>query len=204
MAINLSSPILSDPNKMIRWFGSALLTLVVACNLTGCMTLDGIKDHSLFGKKKGPPCGKVAQIAVTWESQVLFAPDPVKNGQPSPVLAGRIYLFSPEYVPVKAEGTVSVQLFVPGSQEPMEQWNMDAKLLENVVSRDTIGWGYNLPLPWATYHPGLRDVELSVCYTTKEGIPLYSRSTLKLEHGEREFRVSQRVQTGDGKIIEKK
>jgi hypothetical protein len=167
----------------------------------GCFSL----ENWVVAKK--PPCGQVCQVAATWESQVFFTPDPVHGGKPSPVLGGRVYLFDQHYQSVACTGDMMVQLYVEGPPDKggqpvlLEQWNYPQQVLQTLCSKDMIGWGYTLALPWATFNPAISKVEIAVCYTTAGGVPQYSRTKLKLQHGERPFRMTENLQTGSGQVI---
>lgn len=175
----------------------------LALALAGCAMTD---SHVA---KKPPPCGAVCQVAATWDNQVQMIPDPVNGGKPSPVLAGRVFLFDQGYQSLSHDvGKITVQLFVEGppGAEPVlvERWNLDGKTLERLGSRDMVGWGYNLLLPWGTYNPVVSNVEIAVCYEAPGKVPLYSRSKLKLQHTERVFNVTASVQTGNPPAVQPK
>jgi hypothetical protein len=141
----------------------------------------------------GPPTpeGAPAQVLTTWEPQVVWAPDPVHNGTPSPTLVGRVYLFGPDLgFPMTGDGSLAVELYAGAqSGEPaalVETWNIDAESLKKFLRRDAIGWGYTLNLPWGSYRPELTRVRLKVRYEPSgEGAkPLYAEgSPFTLDHG---------------------
>jgi hypothetical protein len=153
---------------------------VLLFGAAGCATLD------LLGCADGPPTGVVHQVAAAWNNQVIFTPDPVHGGTPTPGLAGRLYLFGPEMGhPFAGDGSLVVDLFdeVPGGPDgkpvQRERWNIDKDTLHRLLKKDWVGWGYTLFLPWATYRPEVTQVRLRVCYQPAKGAPIYAeeRST---------------------------
>ncbi len=129
------------------------------------------------------PHGTVCQVVTTWNHQVVYAPDPVHAGAPTPGLIGRLYLFGQEIsYPLVEEGTVVVDLYDdtkpnPGeTHPPLEEWRLDRETLKRLVKRDTIGWGYTVFLPWGTYKPEVKLVHLKVRYEATKGTPLYTES----------------------------
>jgi hypothetical protein len=174
----------------------ALLALGCTISLSGCLTTEQ------WLTKKGPPTGEVSHLAAKWENQVFQAPNLDKNGETIPCLGGRLYLFGPDMkFPIAAKGTITVQMLVDGLVEAdgrpkaLETWNYGAKDLKAGLNKDIIGWGYTVLLPWSTFHPGITNVELVLCYTPPQGVPLYSRTPLRLQHEQREFQKSVQVQT---------
>jgi hypothetical protein len=137
---------------------------------------------------KGPagesmPHGTVCQIVTTWNHQVVYAPDPVHAGAPTPGVIGRLYLFGQEIsYPLVEEGSAVVDLYddtkanTGEARPPLEEWRLDPATLKRLVKRDTIGWGYTLFLPWATYKPDIKLVHLKIRYEPAKGTPLYAES----------------------------
>jgi hypothetical protein len=58
----------------------------------------------------------------------------------------------------------------------LELWNFNKETLRQLASRDTIGWGYTLFLPWGTYNPAIKAVHMKICYAPPKSIPLYDES----------------------------
>jgi hypothetical protein len=125
----------------------------------------------------------------TWVTQLQFEPDILHDGRPTPCLVGRLYLFGPDGAStVTARGDLKVQLRVSdvigpdGEPKLIEEWPFPDHLLQEMCSNDKwIGWGYRIVLPWATYHPALKNLTMSVAFTPKGGFPIYSRSKLVLQ-----------------------
>ncbi|MGF1579351.1 MAG: hypothetical protein ACFCD0_08320 [Gemmataceae bacterium] len=159
-----------------------LTILFLVC--PGCVSLPLWSNHK---NREEPPVGEVVEIVPRWERQVIFLPDPGKDGQPGPNLAMRLYLFDKNLKPCRADGFLEVKLSLEGPpQSPhdgkvLECWAFNKEMLCPAASKDRmIGWGYNVPLPWATYQPNLTKLQMNIKYTTKEGNILYKRSKLKL------------------------
>jgi hypothetical protein len=162
------------------------VVLVVGASLSaGCVMLD---TH--LTKRDAPPTGPAAQVVVTWDKSVRFAPDPAHGGAPNPGVAGRLYLFGTDCsFPLAADGSLQVELYddTPlasgGKAVLKEQWNIDKDTLKRLLRKDMIGWGYSLFLPWGTYSPDITRVHLMVRYTPTGGIPLFAPSeTVSLGH----------------------
>lgn len=152
---------------------AAALMLTLA---TGCVTMDAL----LLGDD-APPTDPPCQVVATWTNQVIFTPDPTHNGEPTPGLAGRVYLFGQTVGrPVAGNGTLTIDLFQDAhpsagkSPLPLEEWRIDRDTLQRLLRRDPIGWGYTLFLPWATYRPEISHVHLKVRYDPVNGTPLFA------------------------------
>jgi hypothetical protein len=129
------------------------------------------------------PAADVRQVVVAWNPEVVFTPDPTHGGEPTPGVAGRLYLFGPEIDrPLVGDGCLVVDLFDnrPGAggkdAVPLEEWRIDRDTLKRLEKKDAIGCGYTLFLPWATYHPELTQVRLRLRYEPAKGTPLYADS----------------------------
>jgi hypothetical protein len=126
-----------------------------------------------------PPTGPAYQVIATWNNQVIFAPDPVHNGNPAPGLAGRLYLFGPQVdFPMEGDGGVVVDLYDESSGKPvmLEEWRFDKDTLKRLLRKDIIGWGYTLFLPWGTYRPDIQTVRLRLHYDAPGAASLYAES----------------------------
>lgn len=117
------------------------------------------------------------QAVVTWQPRVMVTADVVHSGLPLPGLAGRLYLFgADDGCPLTCDGAVRVELYDARTpqQKLLETWDIDSEKMQLLVRRDVIGWGYTLFLPWSTYDPAINQVQMKVCFTTKNGRKLYS------------------------------
>jgi hypothetical protein len=161
-----------EASQVRRWAVLAAVAVLAA----GCVNL-----ASLVPDSDGPPTGAVCRVAPIWNPQVMFTPDPTRNGMPIPGVAGRLFLFGPQYgFPLSGEGSVVVDLFDParadgkGTEIPLEEWRIDKDTLKRLQVRDDIGWGYTLFLPWSTYRPDLTRVEIRTRFDPVKGSPLYA------------------------------
>jgi len=146
----------------------------------GCVSLG-----SLVPGEDKPPMGDICQVMATWNNQVVFTPDPTHNGDPTPGIAGRLYLFGPTFgYPVAGDGCLVVDLYLdpPGTTTPIagatpvEEWRIDKDTLHRLLRKDAIGWGYTLFLPWGTYKREINQVRLRVRYQPAQGTPLFAET----------------------------
>jgi hypothetical protein len=159
-------------NMPLALIGAALL-------LSGCVVLPE------FLQKSGElPKGQVCQIVATWNKEVVFPPDPVNGGRPSPGLAGRLYLFGRQIdFPLAGDGSLTVDLNCledPADRPPRERWQFDRDNLTKLLRKDVIGWGYTLFLPWGTYQTNVSQVRIKVRYDPPQGAPLFTECHLTL------------------------
>ncbi len=141
---------------------------------SGCFSFE--KPWLALHEPEGPV---VNQAHTYWESRVMVIEDVANNGRPVPGVAGRLYLFGTEIGhPIKGKGAVGVDLYdatagSPGPQsEPLIHVDLDAKSLDMLCRKDTIGWGYTLFLPWDTYRPEIKRIQLNLRYTPAPGPPI--------------------------------
>jgi hypothetical protein len=151
-------------------FGALLLAL------PGCVTTSSFVDM-MPGQQ-----AQVYKVAVAWNPEVVFTPDPVHGGEPVPGIAGRVYLFGEDIKePIPGDGGVVVQLYDSRTKDkdarPLEEWRIDAQTLKRLKRRDVVGWGYTLFLPWGSYQPEINRVTLRLRYQPPKGMPLYADST---------------------------
>ena len=154
---------------------SMLASLVCLC--AGCATTTG----DLLPGGNAPTTGMVAQVSTLWHNQVIFAPDPMHNGEMTPGIAGRVYLFGPNIrEPLVGTGDLVVELFDPSRKGPdggpirLNVWTIDKQTLATRLQHDMIGWGYTLLLPWLEYRAELTDVVIKVHYQEPKSMPIYS------------------------------
>ena len=152
---------------------------IVLAFLGGCVSLD-----PLIPGHDGPPTGQPAcQLVATWSNQVVFTPDPTHNGDLTPGLAGRLYLFGPTLdYPVASDGAMVIDLFdeahpnAANAALPLEEWRLDRDTLQRLLRRDAIGWGYTVFLPWGTYRPDITHVHLKLRFNPVNGTPLFANT----------------------------
>jgi hypothetical protein len=162
------------PSRRLNKFFLPLASLFLL--LAGCMT-----TGSFLGSDG--PASDICRVVVAWHPEVIFTPDPVHGGQPTPGLAGRVYLFGEQIdYPRVGDGSLVVDLYQEAttgekaSSVPLEEWRIDADTLKRLKRKDAVGWGYTVFLPWATYKPEIKWVEMRVCYLPPKGTPLYAQS----------------------------
>jgi hypothetical protein len=170
------------PKKLsIAWGVGALAVLLLLG--AGCATTDSFWSAA----SPGPPKGVVHQVTAWWHNQVLFVPDSVHGGTPMPVLTGRMNLFGPRIDwPLVGDGSVVVDLFeeVPGGPDGKPVWRerftIDKDTLQRLLTKEMMGWGYTLGLPWGTYRPDITQIRLRLRYDPAQGAPFYTESTVTL------------------------
>jgi hypothetical protein len=164
--------------------GGVLLAVVLAvlplagCNSFQTMTSSKWLETSVFDTGSNL---KVNHVLATWEPRVRTTQDAANGGVPLNGLVGRLYLLNDETSQaVDARGMVYVRLqdiSVRGSPQKLAEWKFDAESLKRLKRRDGIAEGYTLFLPWETYRPEVRKVQLQVCYVPEGGSPYFGEPT---------------------------
>jgi len=161
-----------------KFLGRCAALFVACCLLTsgtGCV------DTEFFLRRDPATPPPACQVVATWCPDVVETPDPANRGKPVRGIAGRVYLFGSEVShPLIGDGSLVVDLFdvTSGAQSdlPLEEWRFDPATLKRLEHRDAIGSGYTVFLPWGTYKPEIKRVQLRVRYTPAKGAPLYTES----------------------------
>ena len=174
----------------------------------GCHHLDGLFDDSNNGPmpesqvpppasaappKNAPPPAPVQpselpkSVVATWQHDVsIVTPDPLRDGQATPGLVGRVYLFDHFDHPKCYEGKATVKLFDErpiqgGPPVFLEEWDFPSAALRKLAKKDPIGWGYTLFLPTATINPNITQVRMTVAFTADGAtVPVQSTNTFRL------------------------
>lgn len=165
---------------------AALMALVAGLS-AGCVTTSTSLWHSET-KEPPAPWGTPQTVTALWEQRVMSTADIANGGQPLVGLAGRMYLFGETYgSPIQARGSIVVdcsELRPDGTRALIERWEIDPLTLSRLGRKDDgIGWGYTLFLPWQTYRPDIKRLEMQVKFIPEKGIPLFSqRSAVTLQY----------------------
>ena len=164
-----------SPNSLrLAIFGLCVLAAV------GC---EGMKSFT-----RSEPKPQAARMVTTWKKQVQFGNNPMTSESIAGIM-GRVYLFESEpNAPLTGEGTIAVDLFDESRsdgarREPIEHWDITPDILPKLLQKDAIGQGYSLSLPWSSYRPDIKRVQMQVRYTPKTGDTLVANEVLTLEHG---------------------
>lgn len=143
----------------------------------------------MTGKSEKAPVSKgpASSIAVAWQNRIDYLPDPTKDGNMVPGLAGQVFLFGPRMQSAMADGTVTVDLFDetprPAGMQglPPERWQFRKDVLKNLRAEDErFGPHYGLFLPWLAYRPDVTRVRIKVRFDPEgqgQGFPLYAEET---------------------------
>jgi hypothetical protein len=123
-----------------------------------------------------------AEMTVIWRRYLDELPDPSRNGQMVPGLAGQMFVFTDALQPTDANGTLTVDMIdltprQPGVGPPPllpERWQFDKEALRKLLSPDEKwGRGYVVFLPWKAFRPDVTRVQISVRFDQEGGHPLY-------------------------------
>ncbi len=168
----------------VRFLARALCLVSCLWSLAGC-----VNTGSFFIPAIDWPSASPCEVVVAWNPEVIFRPDPANRGAPSPGLGGRMYLFGEgSDCPLTGDGCVVVDLYdktplaCSNTSVPLEEWRFDRATLKRLLRRDAVGWGYTLFLPWGTYKPDIKEVELRLRYDPVKGTPLYAESSPVVLH----------------------
>jgi hypothetical protein len=153
----------------------ALCLLPFAWCLTGCVNTAGFL---LPGVEK--PNTVACEAVLACNPEIVFKPNPANRGEPTPGIAGRMFLFGEgSSCPLIGDGCAVVDLYddthpLGSNPIPLEEWRIDRATLKRLLRRDAFGWGYTLFLPWGTYKPEITQVQLRLRYEPVNGTPLYA------------------------------
>jgi hypothetical protein len=130
----------------------------------------------------GAPVGQPVDMATYWDKDIQMVLDPVRHGERSPCLIGRLIMVDCHNNAICSDGTVTISLYndLPAQgTEPvlLEQMQIDSDTLRKMIFKDR-GlqlWGYTLGLPIATCPPGsLTKIHITVEFKPANGNPLYA------------------------------
>src|SRR5438132_7348405 len=130
---NATTIIIRKPDAPARGMGLALAVMLLSQLSSGCVT-----TASFWAPKEKAPVGEVCSVAVCWDKQIAFAPDPVNGGKSTPTLLGCMYVYTTQSadVAVHADGVVVVDLYDPahpGQDDGpllLEEWRIDRDMLK--------------------------------------------------------------------------
>jgi hypothetical protein len=153
------------------------MNLIMLTGLAGCVPEFFTTDPNSPEMLAKIPC----QIHTRWDHQIHFPANTQDNGNPVPMIVGRIYLFAGDLTTaVPAEGTILVYLYndMPDAENKdkvIDCWVIDTKTVKRLERRDAAGVSYTLMLPWANYNPAFTQVRLKVRFDRlRAKDPLYS------------------------------
>jgi len=154
-----------------------MLSVLAFSPMTGCTHFQTVETSKWFdvGFLNPGADGRANHILVRWDNRVRITQDSENGGKALAGMAGRIYLLNDMTgSSVDATGRIVVQMndmtnLQPG-QTPhcIAEWTFDPVSLKRLKRSDGIGEGYTVFLPWESYHPGVKTVQLRVAYVADE------------------------------------
>lgn len=157
-----------------------VLACLVMSAVSGCVLL----ENSTATHPPEPPPLPVNEVLSIWDKSLRFAQDPTRGGAMLPGLAGRVYLLNDALkCTVDAGGSIHVVIrnVTPGAPANPAYYEVKCEFKEQDLKRlkkkDMIDNGYTLFVPWETYRPDIKQVEVQVCYTPRGGSQHYSAPT---------------------------
>jgi hypothetical protein len=152
-----------------RFFGMVLAGVACAA-VSGCVILE---SGTLSTPPELPP-EPVNEVLTIWDPSIRLVANSVNNGEPLPGLAGRIYLMN-ETVRrmVDARGSIWVVIRDTTNGASNGQYAVKCEFKELDLRRmkrtDKVGDGYTVFVPWETYRPDIKQIEVQVCYAPRGG-----------------------------------
>lgn len=145
--------------------------------------------------KEGPE--PVERVDLFFQPYVRYVDDTQRPGVQLPGLAGRVWLYADGgKKPVAGRGTIEAEMYdmtplaSDGQAVKVAEWKFDARSLKMLKQEDKIGLGYTLFLPWETYHPEVKKVQLCLVYVDEKGAQhIASPTTLALRANEEPIQV---------------
>jgi hypothetical protein len=141
---------------------------------------------------KAVKSGPTVTLVSAWQNHIDHLPDPARNGQMGPGLAGQIFVFGSNDFPTTLEGSLTVDLFDETPRAPgqpalkPERWKFNKDVLKALRSVDErFGPNYVIFLPWPAYRPDVTRVRIAVRFDPDNGsFPVYApESRLTLDPG---------------------
>jgi hypothetical protein len=160
---------------------------------SGCVNL----ESSTASNAPEPPPLPVNEVMMYWEPSIRFAQDTTSSGTLMPGLAGRVYLINDDLKRmVDAQGSIHVAIRDTSPGAPTGQYAVKCEFkeldLKRLKRKDMLGDGYTLFVPWETFRPEIKHVEVQVCYTPKGGAPHYSSPMALPLRGDTHFQIERR------------
>jgi hypothetical protein len=154
----------------------------------------------LVSKEQAAPAPPQGRVVSTWDKRVAFAPDAHHGGAIIPGVVGRVYLFGPDMAyPYVGDGEMRLDLWDstprgPNSQpKQMEHYIISPEVLKQFAKKDVIGEGYSVFFPWPTYRQDVKQIYITILYTSAAGEKYFHQSgTFAVDHTE----TTERAQKG--------
>jgi hypothetical protein len=142
---------------------NVFVSAVLLAAASGCSFMDPFET-----KDSMPPPSVNEMLAYCYDG-IYVATDKVNGERPMPGLVGQVYLASGglKSTMVEANGVIHVDLYdmTPGVQpHKLVDWTFDKESLKALKRPDKFGLGYTLFLPWETYNPEIKKVQVQMSY----------------------------------------
>jgi hypothetical protein len=179
--------------RVARFLGLSVVVALLAAS-SGCALLE-----TCGCKFAPPPSPPINDVTAFWYEQVQIVQDPQNGGRPLPGLVGRVYLGSGDTkkVMVEANGAFYAEMWdeTPGAEpRKLVDWSFDKESLKQLKRPDFVGMGYTLFLPWETYSPAFKKVQVRMWYVEPGKAPRYAEpQTIALKSGDQATPLVQQI-----------
>jgi hypothetical protein len=159
-----------------------MLPAVLAAITIGSAGCSTTKNWFARPDTERPPTGEVCEILPIFQHSVVYSPNLVNDGKPTPCVGGTVYLLGRDHAyPISCNGTMVVELFDDTNpQQPVlnERWELSKEILATRLTHggelNSFGWGYNLLLPWSNYRPEIQRVHMHIAVKgEKATLPMF-------------------------------
>ncbi len=163
-----------NSNRSLRAarLGGLVLVGVLLALSSGCSLME------TCGCISPAPPPAVNEVTTFWYEQIQYVQDTEHQGQSLPGLAGRVWLHSTDVKNmVEARGFLYAEMYdtTPGAEpRKLADWSFDKDNLKLLKRKDVIGMGYTLFLPWETYRPEIKRVQLRLAYVEPGKAPQFA------------------------------
>jgi hypothetical protein len=149
----------------------AVFLMLLPC--AGCVVSEksDIPGKGPIGK---PPTGPIVQVHCFWNKQLMLVNQGESGARPLAGISGRVYFFGQEVkYPYAAQGNCRMVAEITykgldGKTQPV-RYEFQKREMDAVLSRDSLGWGYTVPLPMPWYRPGIKEVAIKVTFLPEAG-----------------------------------
>ncbi|MFO0808467.1 MAG: hypothetical protein U0746_07580 [Gemmataceae bacterium] len=155
------------PLSVRRCLRAAVVVIVGLA--AGCKTTS---QCTTCGDGGVPVSTETNRMVATWSNKVQYVPDVAHGGTPMPGILGRVYLFDAQVKDsLTTDGKFVAELYDDSGSTSVaiEQWIIDKDTAKKLLSKDIVGWGYTMFLPWGTYRPDLTKIHVGLRFEPEKG-----------------------------------